>query len=107
MCLTVIILGIRSYYSYFKKKKKWGSPYKKPAYKWHHIIGFFFGLFVFTFAFSGMMSLVQVPQWIAKVHDPSIQKKLQQKGQTLPVPYYKTVLPELFHKYPAEMKAIE
>lgn len=107
MCLTGIILGIRSYYRYFKKKKQWGSPYKKPAYKWHHIIGFFFGLFVFTFAFSGMMSLAQVPQWIAKVHDPSIQKQLLQKGQTLPVTHYKTVLPELFQKYPAELKSIE
>ena len=31
-------------------------PYKKFWYKWHHILGVLFGLFVLTFCFSGMMS---------------------------------------------------
>lgn len=39
------------------------SPYKKFWYKWHHILGVLFGLFVLTFCFSGMMSLARVQDW--------------------------------------------
>jgi hypothetical protein len=70
MCLFGIILG---FYRYRKRKKNKNSgifsfsPYKKKWYKWHHISGFFFGLFTFTFVFSGMMSLQKVPEKIIPV----------------------------------------
>ena len=107
MCLSGTILGIRSYYRIYRKKKQFRSPYKKTAYKWHHILGFFFGLFVFTFAFSGMMSLAQVPQWISKQHNKDIQKQLLQKGQTLPLAQYRTDIHTIRKHYPSGIKSVE
>ncbi len=66
MCIFGIILGFLRY-----RKPKEGllsfSPYKKKWYKWHHIFGFIFGVFTFTFVFSGMMSLQKVPEYIVPV----------------------------------------
>ncbi|PIF02225.1 MAG: hypothetical protein CR996_01205 [Draconibacterium sp.] len=47
-----------------RKRKRTGSitPYKKFWYKWHHLVGFFFGVFVFTFLLSGLFSMVDLPK---------------------------------------------
>ena len=46
-------------------KKHRFSPYKKKWYHRHYVSGIFFGIFALTFAFSGMMSLEDVPSWIS------------------------------------------
>jgi len=107
MCLSGTILGIRSYYRIYKKRKQFKSPYKKNAYKWHHTTGFVFGIFVFTFAFSGMMSLTTVPEWISKVHDSSVNTRLAQRGQTLLPKQYKSNFQQLIQQHPSEIKSIE
>ncbi len=61
MCIAGIYLGIRDFR--LARKRKLTSPYKKFWYKWHHLIGLLFGLFVLTFCFSGMMSLARVQDW--------------------------------------------
>ncbi|MFM8912559.1 MAG: PepSY domain-containing protein, partial [Flammeovirgaceae bacterium] len=33
------------------------SPYKKKWFRWHHYVGFFFGLFAFTWILSGLFSM--------------------------------------------------
>jgi len=43
------------------------TPYRKPSYKWHHLVGFFTGFFVFTFTLSGLFSVTGVPDWMAMV----------------------------------------
>lgn len=63
MCIAGIYLGIRDFRLARKMKQKKYSPYKKFWYKWHHIIGAVFGVFVLTFCFSGMMSLARVQNW--------------------------------------------
>ncbi len=45
MCLSGIILGVRSYIVQYRRRKKLKTPYKKIIYKWHHILGFIFGIF--------------------------------------------------------------
>lgn len=57
-CLTGLYLGIRDIR--LARRQQRLSPYKKWWYKWHHLVGTFFGVFVLTFCFSGMMSLVRV-----------------------------------------------
>lgn len=106
MCLTGIILGIRSYIVQYRKSKKLATPYKKFIYKWHHILGFVFGIFVFTFVFSGMMSLANVPQWIVKVHDSDIEKKLY-TPEPIRLQNYVLNYHKIFDKYPNEVKSIE
>ncbi|MRT94636.1 PepSY domain-containing protein [Ancylomarina sp. 16SWW S1-10-2] len=59
------------------EKKQWcsWSPYKKFWYKWHHISGFVFGLFVCTFILSGLLSLTNIPKWMVPVHAKVSAKK--------------------------------
>ncbi len=79
MCITGIVLG---FYRYRKRKqqKEKGffsfSPYKNKWYRWHHIMGFFFGFFTFTFVFSGMMSLQEVPKYIVPVKNSTNYRKI-------------------------------
>ncbi len=107
MCLAGLVAGIWVFCKRYKTKKKIQSPYKKFAYKWHHILGFVFGFFTFTFVFSGMMSLASVPDWVAKVHNPDLMRGLYR--QALPVSPqdyaldYRTVLAA----YPNQVKSIE
>lgn len=79
MCLAGIILGLYRMRRRRRDKKRGVldfSPYKKKWYKWHHIFGFFFGFTCFTFVFSGMMSLTNVPNWIVSV-DKNIDYRSQ------------------------------
>ncbi len=71
LCISGIYAGFVRMNS---RKKKGITPYKKFWYKWHHLTGFFFGLFVFTFILSGLFSLASVPDWVLGV-DP--EKKIE------------------------------
>ncbi len=67
VCLSGIIVG----FIRLQKRRggaKWNaiSPYRKKWFRWHHITGFVFGFFVFTFILSGLMSLADVPRWMVK-----------------------------------------
>ncbi len=73
MCLAGGYLAIRDL-RLARRRGKGLTPYKKFWYKWHHLAGTLFGLFVLTFAFSGMMSL-------ANVQDFGITSKLTFKPQ--------------------------
>ena len=61
-----------------KKKERWTdfSPYKKFWHKWHHITGFVFGLFVFTFILSGLVSVTDIPQWLVARHNKKSVKRI-------------------------------
>lgn len=71
MVISGMWIGIDVWRKTRKKKNKYNkksafSPYKKKWYHWHYLTGIVFGITVFTFCFSGMMSLVTIPQWICK-----------------------------------------
>lgn len=54
MCIAGMVMGFVRY------KRNSGlafSPYKKRWFRWHHYTGFAFGLFVFTWVFSGLLSM--------------------------------------------------
>jgi hypothetical protein len=61
-----------------KKRESWSdiSIFKKFWYKWHHITGFVFGFFVFTFILSGLISVAEIPQLIAPVHNKQSTSQL-------------------------------
>ncbi len=65
--LLGMYIGIKLYFRK-TKKQKFGSPYKKRWYLWHHISGLLFGIFLLTWSFSGAMSLQRIPKWIVKTH---------------------------------------
>ena len=56
MCIAGIVMGFVRY----KRKSKNSlvfSPYKKRWFRWHHYTGFVFGIFAFTWVFSGLLSM--------------------------------------------------
>ncbi|PSL26428.1 PepSY domain-containing protein [Chitinophaga ginsengisoli] len=56
MCIAGIVMGLVRY----KRKDKSSlafSPYKKRWFRWHHYTGFIFGIVVFTWVFSGLLSM--------------------------------------------------
>ncbi len=73
MSIAGLIVGIRLLLKVRRKRRL--SPYKHLGYRWHHILGYIFGIFVCTFAFSGMMSLQRVPKWIIPVADEDLASK--------------------------------
>lgn len=75
MCAVGFILGIRSYWL-ARRKGFLHSPYKKTWFKWHHITGFFFGIFIFTWILSGYMSMAPLPQWIFGKQQPQTFRQL-------------------------------
>lgn len=66
MCLAGLVLGV------MLVRKKSLSPYRKKWFRWHHLLGLLFGLSTFTYVFSGMMSLCDIPSFIAKQPDKGI-----------------------------------
>jgi uncharacterized iron-regulated membrane protein len=54
MSITGLVLG---FIRYKRNRGLAFSPYKKFWFKWHHYIGFVFGLFVFTWILSGLFSM--------------------------------------------------
>lgn len=65
MCILGFVLAIRLAIKGKGIKKK-VLPYKKKWYNWHYVTGFVFGLCAITFAFSGMMSLMDIPDFLKK-----------------------------------------
>jgi hypothetical protein len=106
MCIAGMILGIRSYIIQYRKRKSLKSPYKKAFYKWHHILGFFFGIFVITFTFSGMMSLVSIPDWMVKTHDKNLRRTIMSNGPLEP-DKYKYDCNDILKTYQSSVKSIE
>lgn len=87
MCATGIYAGFVRL-----RKRKGISPYKKFWYKWHHLTGFFFGLFVFTFILSGLVSVTSIPDWMVGVN--SKEKIDVEWNQKLDLSGHKNTLPK-------------
>lgn len=74
MCLTGIVVGIRAYWLN-RRKGFLRSPYKKQWFKWHHITGFIFGLFLSAWLFSAWGSTTP---WVADL----LSKQQREEGET-------------------------
>lgn len=81
MCAVGFILGIRSYWL-TRRKGFLRSPYKKPWFKWHHVTGFFFGIFIFTWILSGYMSMASLPEWLFGKQQPRAFRQSPAERQT-------------------------
>lgn len=104
MCIAGIYLGIRDFR--LARQRKRISPYKKFWYKWHHILGTVFGLFVLTFTFSGMMSLARVQDWGIKAKvdiNPSRElRKMIPSPLNYPLDYR-----EVIKAFPGQVRQLE
>lgn len=104
MCVAGIYLGIRDFR--LARKRRLASPYKKFWYKWHHLLGLVFGLFVLTFCFSGMMSLARVQDWGLRAKlafNPLTElRKLTPSPADYPLDYRKVI-----QSYPDRIRQLE
>lgn len=62
MTFAGIYVGIDVLYRTRRSFQGVHSPYKKSVYKWHYIMGTLGGIFILFWVFSGLMSLVKVPE---------------------------------------------
>lgn len=60
MLLGGIYVGVDVYLRTRKSMRGMHSPYTKPAYRWHHVLGTLCGVFMLLWCFSGLMSVVDV-----------------------------------------------
>lgn len=77
MCLAGLILSLQL--AWRNRHKKLFSPYRKRWFKWHYASGLAFGVFTITFAFSGMMSLMDIPDWLKKA--PQEKREMSRGGR--------------------------
>lgn len=64
MCATGLWVGVWAYWR--NRRRGFRSPYRKRWYRWHHVSGMVFGVFALTFVFSGMMSMMDLPDWMKR-----------------------------------------
>lgn len=76
-----IILGINRF-RIARKRKLFLTPYKKKWFKWHHYLGFTFGIFTFTWILSGLMSMNPL-KWSPEKNLTNEQKQLWEGENTL------------------------
>lgn len=79
MCLTGIIVGVRSYRISWKRRKKLQTPYQNRVFRLHHRFGMVFGFFSMMFALSGLLSLHELPSWLVRQHDTNIRSAVRQQ----------------------------
>lgn len=104
--LSGMYIGIYALYRKYRTKHKIESPYKRHWYKWHHILGLIFGIFLITFAFSGAVALQRIPQWVIKTHGDYRVSSSQLRGKPLSINNYKLDYRSLLSKY-SDIKTIE
>lgn len=104
--LTGLYAGIYALWKKYKSKRKVGSPYKKQWYKWHHITGLIFGVFLVTWAFSGAMSMQRIPQWVIKTYGDYRTTPSKLRGKKLPLTAYTLDYRSVCRRYP-DVKEIE
>ena len=81
-CIMIILGFVLAIRVAVKTKKV--QPYKKKWYIWHYILGFVFGIFAITFAFSGMMSLADMPEFLKKAPKTEQRPDFPRRGGPRP-----------------------
>lgn len=100
MILAGCYAGIDRYVSTRKQRNKrsWQSPYKKSLYRWHHILGTVSGLFIFAWVFSGMMSVVDIPEGLSGV--PKDKPRITLNGTPPPPHTWTEDYRNILHRFP-------
>lgn len=103
--LTGLFVGISVSIRRYRAKRNL-IPYKKFAWKWHHVLGLTFGIFAATWALSGAMALQRIPQWIIKTHGDYRVSSSKMRGKQLSLDKYELDYRSLVQQYP-DIKTVE
>lgn len=105
--LSGFVHGISLQVKVYKKKRKLVNPFKKPVYKWHHLLGLVFGIFIIAWGLSGIFSMQKVPKWLVPYEkNYSMFADDIWEGDSLPLSTYKLDYRKILSVYP-DVKQIE
>lgn len=105
--LTGFMRGLSVQHMAFRKKGRLVSPFKKPVYKWHHVLGLIFGIFIIGWGISGSLAMQKVPKWLVpydkeySMYAPDIWE-----GDSLPLHAYRLDYRKVLQAYP-DVKRID
>ncbi|MCE2615554.1 MAG: PepSY domain-containing protein [Phocaeicola sp.] len=105
MLIAGFYIAIRSFRISVKRGKGLSSPYKKKWYRYHHIYGTIFGIFLLTWILSGMYSLTDTPKWLGKEYKEYPSHKIMSQG-VLPLNEYKLDYRNVIHQYTGKVTQI-
>ncbi len=71
-----VIFGLVIAIRFLIKRRKL-KIFKQRSWQWHYSWGLFFGIFMLSFIFSGMMSLADIPDWIMKSRELAQQPEMK------------------------------
>lgn len=98
--LTGFYLGIYFLVVNYRKHGKFGSPFKRKLWKWHHIGGMIFGIFLISWGISGSLAMQRVPKWLVNYDGDYFVSTTKLWGkEPLPLRTYRLDYRELFNKY--------
>lgn len=110
LCLIASLSGvyIGIYFLFVNKKKqhKFSSPFKKGVWRYHHIAGMIFGIFLVAWGISGSLAMQRVPKWLVNYDGDYFVSASKLWGRKpLPLKDYKLDYREILKKYP-DVKSI-
>lgn len=88
LSIAGIVLGINRFLI-ARKRNQLITPYKKKWFKWHHYLGFTFGLFTFTWVLSGLFSMNPI-KWSPEDNLSEDQMKIWTGNNTLKTAFNQT-----------------
>lgn len=106
--LTGLYTGIYRLVQRHRRQKGWGTPYRKRVYRWHHVAGLVFGLFMLAWGISGAMSMQRIPTWLVPMQGDYFfsSSKMWDKRRDLPLAEWKLDYRLLKQAWP-ELKEVE
>lgn len=104
--LSGVYLGIYFLFVGKRKQHKFTSPFKKRMWRYHHIAGLIFGIFLVAWGISGSLAMQRVPKWLVNYDGDYFVSASKLWGRTpLPLKNYKLDYREILKKYP-DVKSI-
>ena len=99
--LTGFILGLYIFIRRKRVKGVWGNPYRTRWQRVHFAAGLIFGIFLVSWAVSGLFAMKRVPQWLIKTEAPYVFDKTRLWGKNLlPLDAYKLSFNKVKEAYP-------
>ncbi|MCM1490284.1 MAG: PepSY domain-containing protein [Muribaculum sp.] len=104
ICLIAALSGmyIGIYYIFINKKKHhtFASPFKKRMWRYHHIAGLIFGIFLIGWGISGALSTQRIPKWMVDYEgDYTLSATKLWSKKPLKLKDYKLDYRKVFDKY--------
>ena len=90
-----------------RRGRGWKNPFRKPVYKWHHVLGLVFGLFILCWGISGSLAMQKVPKWLVPYErDYSMYAPDIWEGDSLPLQSFRLDYKKVLAHYP-DVKQME